>query len=222
MTVTRDTSSHPRMASLLANARRLCRARHKRHTFGTMLSKAGVPLQLIQKAMRHSDPRLTMGTYSQLELLDLSGAVAERPDFTSPDKALQKMTANSERSVALSVALFPVKARESLASAGTSAHSSAKALVPDNGDVGVTPDMSCERVTSGNTTTEWWAVQDLNLRPSACKAIQTGYSGISPDTENIMECLSSLTDMRYPLDACCIPWYTPVGIRAGYERKQRL
>jgi len=141
-----------------------------RHTFGTMLSKAGVPLQLIQKAMRHSDPRLTMGTYSHLELLDLSGAVAKLPDFTAPDKGLQKMTANSDRTVALSVALFPVKASESLASAGISAHSSAKALVPDNEDVGVTPDMSCERVTSGDTTTEWWAVQDLNLRPSACKA----------------------------------------------------
>jgi len=52
-----------------------------RHTFGTWLSKAGVPLQIVQKAMRHSDPKITMGTYSHLELLDVAGAVASLPKF---------------------------------------------------------------------------------------------------------------------------------------------
>jgi len=52
-----------------------------RHTFATMLAKAGVPLQLLQKAMRHSDPKLTANVYSHLELLDLAGALDSLPDL---------------------------------------------------------------------------------------------------------------------------------------------
>ena len=46
-----------------------------RHTFGTMLARAGVPLQVAQRAMRHSDPRLTANCYTHPGLMDISGAV---------------------------------------------------------------------------------------------------------------------------------------------------
>ena len=78
-----------------------------RHTFGTLLSKAGVTVQLIQKAMRHSDPRLTMGTYSHLELVDIGGAVESLPDFGAPP-------------LALLLALPAVHSSTNVSSAGTS------------------------------------------------------------------------------------------------------
>jgi integrase len=46
-----------------------------RHTFGTLLAKAGVALQLVQRAMRHSTPALTAKYYLHLELYDKSQAV---------------------------------------------------------------------------------------------------------------------------------------------------
>jgi integrase len=50
-----------------------------RHTFGTQLSKAGVPLRTAQAAMRHSDPSLTANVYTDPKLLDVAGAVASLP-----------------------------------------------------------------------------------------------------------------------------------------------
>ncbi|MBX3367215.1 MAG: tyrosine-type recombinase/integrase [Phycisphaeraceae bacterium] len=47
-----------------------------RQTFGTHLSKAGVPLRTAQAAMRHSDPSLTANVYTDPKLLDVAGAVA--------------------------------------------------------------------------------------------------------------------------------------------------
>jgi len=46
-----------------------------RHTFGTNLCRAGVPLRTAQAAMRHSDPKLTANVYTDPALLDVAGAV---------------------------------------------------------------------------------------------------------------------------------------------------
>ena len=50
-----------------------------RHTFSTMLHRAGVSPSVAQAAMRHSDIRLTMKTYNHLGMMDVSGAVALLP-----------------------------------------------------------------------------------------------------------------------------------------------
>lgn len=50
-----------------------------RHTFGTHLSKAGVPLRTAQAAMRHSNPALTANIYTDPKLLDVAGAVDSLP-----------------------------------------------------------------------------------------------------------------------------------------------
>jgi len=50
-----------------------------RHTFSTMLHRAGVSPSVAQAAMRHSDIRLTMKTYNHLGLMDVSGAVESLP-----------------------------------------------------------------------------------------------------------------------------------------------
>lgn len=52
-----------------------------RHTFGTHLSKAGVPLRTAQAAMRHSDPSLTANVYTDPKLLDMAATVASLPDL---------------------------------------------------------------------------------------------------------------------------------------------
>ncbi len=52
-----------------------------RHTFGTLLSKAGVLPRTAQAAMRHSSIDLTMNTYTDPRLLDVAGAVAALPEL---------------------------------------------------------------------------------------------------------------------------------------------
>jgi hypothetical protein len=51
------------------------------HAFGMRLSKAGVPLRTTQSLMRHLDPSLTANVDTDLNLLDVVGAVAIRPDL---------------------------------------------------------------------------------------------------------------------------------------------
>jgi integrase len=58
-----------------------------RHTFGTMLARAGVPLQVAQRAMRHSTPALTANCYTHLGLMDISGAVNCLPSTGKIDAA---------------------------------------------------------------------------------------------------------------------------------------
>jgi len=50
-----------------------------RHTFGTLLSKAGVAPRTAQAAMRHSDVNLTMNVYTDPKLLDIAGAMEALP-----------------------------------------------------------------------------------------------------------------------------------------------
>ncbi|MCA9295432.1 MAG: site-specific integrase, partial [Phycisphaerales bacterium] len=50
-----------------------------RHTFGTHLCAAGVPLRTAQAAMRHSDPSLTANVYTDPKLLDVAGALEALP-----------------------------------------------------------------------------------------------------------------------------------------------
>jgi integrase len=52
-----------------------------RHTFGTLLSKAGVAPRTAQAAMRHSTIDLTMNTYTDPKLLDVAGAVEALPEL---------------------------------------------------------------------------------------------------------------------------------------------
>ena len=56
-----------------------------RHTFATMLSQAGVAPRMAQELLRHSDIRLTMNTYTHLQLADTAGAVEALPDLPAPE-----------------------------------------------------------------------------------------------------------------------------------------
>ena len=50
-----------------------------RHTFATLLARNGVSPATAQKLMRHSDIRLTMNLYTQLDLADTASALAALP-----------------------------------------------------------------------------------------------------------------------------------------------
>jgi len=54
-----------------------------RHTFATMLSKARVAPRMAQELLRHGDIRLTMNTYTHLEMVDVQKAVETLPDFSA-------------------------------------------------------------------------------------------------------------------------------------------
>ena len=55
-----------------------------RHTFATLLSKAGVVPRMAQELMRHSDIRLTVNVYTHLHLADTAGAVEALPSIPTP------------------------------------------------------------------------------------------------------------------------------------------
>ena len=52
-----------------------------RHTFGTLLSAAGVAPRTAQAAMRHSTIDLTMNVYTDPKLLDVAGAMEALPSL---------------------------------------------------------------------------------------------------------------------------------------------
>ena len=66
-----------------------------RHTFGTMLAKAGVSLQVAQRAMRHSTPTLTANVYTHLGLLDVADAVSRLPVLEADMARQSRETVNS-------------------------------------------------------------------------------------------------------------------------------
>ncbi len=55
-----------------------------RHTFVTRLVKSGVNTKTAQILARHSDPRLTLGVYSHIELIDQFAAVNGLPPLDTP------------------------------------------------------------------------------------------------------------------------------------------
>ena len=60
-----------------------------RTTFCSMLQKAGVAPRVAQEAMRHSDIRLTMATYTDPKLLDIAGAVESLPGMTLSNSVVE-------------------------------------------------------------------------------------------------------------------------------------
>jgi integrase len=53
-----------------------------RHGYITALTRAGVPVKVVQTLARHSDPKLTLGIYSHLSAFDLRGAIDRLPDLS--------------------------------------------------------------------------------------------------------------------------------------------
>lgn len=54
-----------------------------RHTYITMLAKAGVPIKTLQTLARHSSPVLSLNVYSHLTVFDTAAALNALPDLSS-------------------------------------------------------------------------------------------------------------------------------------------
>ncbi len=68
-----------------------------RTTFGTMLSRAGVPPRVAMELMRHSRIELTMKTYTDPRLFDLAGAVESLPSVAPAAVSVAPAAAPTER-----------------------------------------------------------------------------------------------------------------------------
>ena len=90
-----------------------------RHTFSTMLHRAGVSPSVAQAAMRHSDIRLTMKTYNHLGLMDVVGAIESLPSIgampTNPETWQATGTDPVESSLTSTLTLATVKSCQKLA-----------------------------------------------------------------------------------------------------------
>lgn len=88
-----------------------------RTTLGTNLARAGVPVQVAARAMRHADPRTTQKHYVALGLVDVAGAISALAAVAAPHAA--RATGTSDASPeparitpASRVASSPTKPRE--------------------------------------------------------------------------------------------------------------
>lgn len=105
-----------------------------RHTFGSMLAKAGIAPRVAMALMRHTDMRLTMNVYTDPRIFDLAGAVEKLPDIVMAEPEAMQATGTEDsvgrsESVSSGVAGNDVRA----ASIGMSGHPFRMAITPDSG-----------------------------------------------------------------------------------------
>jgi integrase len=67
-----------------------------RMTFCTNMAAAGIPLQTAQVAMRHSDPKLKANIYTDIDLLDVRGAMNSLPELSMDEIEKQDELATEE------------------------------------------------------------------------------------------------------------------------------
>ena len=63
-----------------------------RHTYGSMLAKAGVAPRVAMSLMRHTDLRLTMNVYTDPRIFDMNGAVEKLPALAAIKAATVQAT----------------------------------------------------------------------------------------------------------------------------------
>jgi len=100
-----------------------------RHSTATLLLKAKVPYAIVQRIMRHRDPRLTTETYGHLEVDDMRIALDELAAGTAP--VLQEAAAASDRE-SFGTYLVPSSPETTVRARGRSSNS-ARALAKSNG-----------------------------------------------------------------------------------------
>lgn len=173
-----------------------------RHTFGTLLSKGGVPLRTAQAAMRHSDPSLTANIYTDPRLLDIGGALDALPTL-----ALDRTEPKSHRATGTDQAslmrLAPPLAPTRCKPATKPCIDDKEKAEPPNSLGSARLSKSPEFLGSGDTLTgsgkasEEWAMQDLNLRPPACRAGEHASEDLSNQSvmpSNIAACTTACTN----------------------------
>ncbi len=140
-----------------------------RHSFGTHLSKGGVPLRTAQAAMRHSDPSLTANVYTDPALLDVVGALDVLPELPldGDDGGQVRATGTTDAGSALAPMLAPTSSK-----CGTSVSNADKShcsMVCPNAEatksVTSCPDNRNSPLTSADNELQNSGRLDLNQRP---------------------------------------------------------
>lgn len=67
-----------------------------RMTFCSNMAAAEIPLQAAQVAMRHSDPKMTANVYTDIDLLDVRGAMNSLPEIVINDDSKQDKSTTEE------------------------------------------------------------------------------------------------------------------------------
>jgi integrase len=147
-----------------------------RMTFATMLSKGGVSPKVAQIAMRHSDIRLTMETYTDPKLFDIAGALDALPALGTSrvDRGTSERQSASERQAGKCelVPLLvpnPVRSSPRESSAVTSESDSEFGdLEPEHAETSKNQRKKpCQREFL--TGLPEWRRRDLNPRPLRCE-----------------------------------------------------
>ena len=147
-----------------------------RHTFGTLLSKGGVAPRTAQAAMRHSTINLTMNTYTDPKLLDVSGAMYALPSL--------RLTTGAQRE------------RNVLKATGTDdsrASEFAPKFAPTGGKQGLSRSSADKSTTNGDDvrTADPFAVMSLPdkrkgpLSTRNNRPLEVGARGLEPPTPSL-------------------------------------
>ncbi len=149
-----------------------------RTTFGTLLSRGGVPLRTAQTAKRHADPSLTANVNTDPKLLDVFGALDALPSLPldggpNADREQARASATGtcdDGAVALLVAL-PGDKRSKTASTADKMNRDRRELMAVDGFT-ANPEKerpSAALTTDGNSRPDW-AMRDSYPRHPARKA----------------------------------------------------
>jgi integrase len=160
-----------------------------RHTFGTLLSRGGVPLRTAQAAMRHGDPSLTANVYTDPKLLDVAGALDALPSLplagNPSERARATGTAGASRlfvapSVAPNVAPTWCNGTQSGASPDNMAGSSL--IGATSPGLFRNPEKKEPSVVMGNPdkARREWRRSGSNRQPPACKAGSPDFQESTP------------------------------------------
>ena len=174
--VSRMTSLMSRTAAGLTTGLHRRRARD-RTTFGTLLSRGGVPLRTAQAAMRHSTPVLTANTYTDPKLLDVAGALDALPSLPldqSPGDTSERARAVAtgtygDGAVALAVALPGDKPSKTMVSTDKTEAEPPNSLGIARLDVSSGNVSGRETMTSPVQASSEWRRAGSNRQPPGCK-----------------------------------------------------
>lgn len=122
-----------------------------RATCATLLARAGVPLTVAQRVLRHSDPRLTANVYTRVDLGDMREGVNRMLPVALP------AAAGAPPVLAFVPPVSPRGAEGAAAVDGRSANA------------------------SGSAGLNWRARRDLNSQPSGSKSVPGAQPIVSPD-----------------------------------------
>jgi len=138
-----------------------------RHTFGTMLSAAGVAPRTAQAAMRHSSIDLTMNVYTDPKLLDVAGAMEALPSLSlSAIPNVAKATGTDDFQLAPNLApnLAPTLGKSTIRQSIPDKQASWEGALKRSQETRKTP---AKQGFSG--VSDQWAMTDSNRRHPRCK-----------------------------------------------------